>query len=398
MEDLPITGNGKVDRNALPPPADSVVEECSRYEPPATDLEHRLVALWSSLLKRERVGVTDPFFEIGGHSLLAAEMFSRMEREFNIRLPLASLFQHGTIRELARLIAEARLPRDLVSVVTLQAGKVGLPLYLLPSVGGELLFGRRLIQALGPDLTVLGLQPSLRPAEIDAYRDFRMTAAGFVRALRVHQPQGPYALLGYSYGGLMGYEITRQLGEMGENVDLLAILDTGPGNRGVTVGWRDAIPWTAGFLANLPLYLREEMGSFSARRLWDSVARRIRRAGRILRSKMHRETSKVLLDDVVNIDHVPTRNRELMMTIYAAFRDYMPPKYPCKVTLFRANTRPLLGKFSADLGWKRFVAEVEIHPIAGNHESILHSPRVEPLARLLREKLDERSVDGRSEM
>ena len=100
------------------------------------------------------------------------------------------------------------------------------------------------------------------------------------------------------------------------------------------------------------------------------------------------ERYAVELDDVFDVSRVLTQNRELMGTVFAAFRDYVPSRYPAKLTLFRARTRSLLSDFLPDLGWSRFVDDPDIYQIDGNHETILHAPHVNELARLLGERLD----------
>jgi thioesterase domain-containing protein len=200
----------------------------------------------------------------------------------------------------------------------------------------------------------------------------------------VYQPHGPYALTGFSYGGFLAFEVACLLRETGEAVDLLAIIDTGPERRGL--GSRGGGAWInlTRILANLPHWIREEFRDFSPGR-WISNARR--KLSYLCRRLTSRCRISVRLDDLFDVSRIPTQNRELMQTVFAAFRDYTPRRYPGKLTLFRARTRPLLSASSPDLGWSRFVEELEVRPINGNHETILHPPHVSELARHLREVL-----------
>jgi thioesterase domain-containing protein len=186
----------------------------------------------------------------------------------------------------------------------------------------------------------------------------------------------------------MAFEVACLLNESGETIDLLAVIDTGPGMRGYQPRFGDL--WTRLFrvVANLPLWLREEIRDFSARRLCSSLARKLRHLHRWLASGGRKSRE---LDDVIDVSKLPAQNIELMSTVYAAFRDYVSRHYAGKLTLFRANTRSLLSGCSHDLGWGRFVEALDVRRINGNHETILHRPHVNELARQLGALLEDRT-------
>ena len=382
---LPLTSSGKVNRHALPAPDDSRPELETGYVAPRNGVEQQLASIWCELLPVDRVGIDDDFFQLGGHSLMAVRLFARMEKTFGQKLPLAVLFQQGTIRHLATLLAESGGEAPVAKVLELQPKGEGRRLFLMPSIGGELLFSKPLLDEFGTRFPVLGLQPALSPRNLEQFQDFRTTATHFVSALRAYQPHGPYALAGFSYGGFMAYEVACQLDELGETVDLLAVIDTGPGRRGLPPGRGDRLSRLPRILANLPPWLREELRDISVSRWIGSAGRKLRHVRRRLTS-MERYTAE--LDDVFDASRVLTQNRELMRTVFAAFRDYIPERCSVKLTLFRARTRSLLGDSSLDLGWSRFVDDPDVCHINGNHETILHSPHVKELARQLSERLD----------
>jgi thioesterase domain-containing protein len=251
-----------------------------------------------------------------------------------------------------------------------------------------------LIEELGTDHPVFGIQPALTAKHLDQFRSLPVTTANIVRALREFQPCGPYALAGYSYGGFLAYEAACQLQTLAERVDLLVILDTGPGTIGLRRRLRDQHRWFAAAAANLPHWLREEARDLSLGRLGRSAWRKLKFASRCLRGRLLHGRQPVLweLDDMFGVEHIPSQNHELMRTVFAAFRDYVPGPYRGTLTLFGASTRPLLGAFDTDLGWSRFADQVKLRTISGNHESILSRPNVLPLARQLRELLD--GLDG----
>jgi thioesterase domain-containing protein len=261
----------------------------------------------------------------------------------------------------------------------------GRPLFLMPSIGGQLLFSKKLLDKLRIRSPVLGFETELAPRNLEQVRDFRTTAGHIVVALQEYQPHGPYALAGFSYGGFLAFEVACQLNEIGETVDLLAMIDAGPEWRGLQQGVGERVKKLSRIVVNLPFWLREELRDFTARRFIADVRRKLRYLGRSLRSV---EQTKVEFDDVFDVSSKSTQNRELMRTVFAAIRDYKPRFYSGKLTLIRATTRPLLSGSSPDLGWSRFVDALDVRHIKGNHLTILHPPHVSELARQLGELLD----------
>src|SRR5262249_757059 len=158
----------------------------------------------------------------------------------------------------------------------------------------------------------------------------------------------------------------------------------GPERRGL--GSRAGGAWInlTRILANLPHWVREEFRDFSPGRWISSARRKFRYLCRRLTSKGR---ISVRLDDLFDVSRIPAQHRELMQTVSAAFRGSTPRRYPGKLSLFQAQTRPLLSASSPDLGWSRFVEDLDVRRIRGNHETILHPPHVSELARHLREFL-----------
>jgi thioesterase domain-containing protein len=259
-------------------------------------------------------------------------------------------------------------------------------LFLMPSITGGLLGFRNLIEELGGRFPVIGIQPVLAARNLEHFKDFRTTADCFVRALRAYQPHGPYALAGYSYGGLMAFEVACLLTELGEKVDLLAVLDSGPGRRGLEPPSGDRWRRLSGIAANLPFWMREEFLQFSASQFAGRAARKLRRFYRLMASGGR---ARIELDDLFNANHIQSPDRELMRAALVAFYDYVPRPYTGKLTLFRAKARPLLSGSSRDLGWDRFAEMLEVRQTNGRHGSILHPPHVGELARQLGELLDD---------
>ena len=385
LEAIPLTPSGKIDRQALPTPDDSRPQLETKYVAPSTPIEKQLANIWADVLGIENIGIHDNFFALGGHSLMAVRLFTRIESTFARRIPLAMLFQHGTVHHLAGLLAESRPETDPVSLVKIKPKGEGRAVYLMPSINGELLFSKSMIEEMGIHFPVFGLQPALSPKNLEHFRDFRTMATLYVSALRAFQPNGPYALVGFSFGGFLAYEVAYQLREMGETVDLLAVIDTGPGQRGLRLSAYERLRGLLRNLSNFPRYLREVLRNFSPSRLNRSVGRKLRYQLRRLASG---QQYKVEVYDVLDANQVKTQNIELMRTVFAALQDYIPSRCSVKLSLFRAKTRPLKGDSSRDLGWSRFVDDLDVCSINGTHDTILQPPNVNELAKQLTERLD----------
>ena len=182
----------------------------------------------------------------------------------------------------------------------------------------------------------------------------------------------------------MAYEIACILTELGKKVDLLAVIDVGPVQSGHKPKFGDRLRYLAQVLRNLPFWARDEFLDFSAQRLVSSGIRNLRR---ICRHVVSVGRVRIELDDVIDTSHIPSKNLELMNVLFAAFRDYVPRAYAGKLTLLRAQTRPLLSGRPRDLGWGSLANSIEIHQINGNHESILNRPHIVELTRQLSQLL-----------
>jgi amino acid adenylation domain-containing protein len=378
IEKLPLTSSGKINRRGLPAPDDSRPELETGYAIPRNPIEQQLVSIWSQVLGIQEIGIHDNFFALGGHSLLAVRLFAHIEKLFGRSLPLAMLFQHGTIGQLAELLVESRPDSDIATVLSLHPEGDGRPLFMMPTIGGGAMVSRALFPFLGSRFPIFGLQLSLAPQNLNHFRDFRATASCIVKALLKFQPHGPYALAGFSYGGMMAFEVACQLNELGENVDLLAVIDTGPGRQGLDLHWNERWTTMSRIAMNMPSWLREELRTFSASQFTERSTRKLRQLFRVIASK---GLAKKELDDVFDLGRIPIQNRALPQALYDGFRDYIPRPYSGRLTLIRAQTGPLLHGRLKDLGWNRFVSSLDIRPVPGNHETIWHPPHVNELAR-----------------
>lgn len=223
---LPVTPNGKLDRSALPLPDTAVVPERADQAPQGK-LEQQLARIFAELLQRESVGRDDNFFDLGGHSLLAVRLLGQIRRRLRHSLPLAALFNGPTVAQLAqRCRHEADADSATPAVLVTGRDRSGVPLFLIHPIGGHVLCYRPLAAAI-KDSPVYALAAD-GDALVEGAPTLEAIASRHLARLLDVQPQGPYRVGGWSFGGLVAWEIARQLRERGQDVIQIALLDTYP--------------------------------------------------------------------------------------------------------------------------------------------------------------------------
>jgi hypothetical protein len=219
-----LTRNGKLDDRMLPEPTRDAVAETVAYAPPRDPTERALCRIWAEVLGVGRIGIDDDFFSAGGHSLLAARVFSRIDAELRRSLPLGALFEFPTVRQLAkRLRACAAAPSSCLVAIT--RGGTLPPVHVVPGVFGNVIGFADLGRALGPAQPLYGLQSVGLDGADEPFQSIEAMARHYLGAIGKVQPRGPYALIGSCFGATVAYEMARQLLMRGETVAYLGLLD-----------------------------------------------------------------------------------------------------------------------------------------------------------------------------
>ena len=378
---FPQTPNMKIDRKALPAPERDRASLGGVFEPPRTSVEAALAGLWARTLGIERVGRQDNFFDLGGDSLLAVQLFLQIEEEFGQKLSIATLFQARTLEQLAAQIDERpSASQGWTSLVAIQPNGSKPRLFFVHGAGGNVLLYRQLAHHLGPDYPFYGLQSRGLDGKQPYLTCVQDMAMHYMKEIRALQPEGPYYVGGYCMGGTVAYEIAQRLRQAGQEVNLLALLDT-YNYDGLTqahsLGERLS-RWTQ-FLSfqwmNIAqLHGRDRLSYFSEK-FWTATkqeAARLRvkvsNMSRIIHRQNGKTFAKRFLEDIND---------------RAGF-EYKPRPYDGKLTLIKPH-RNYTFYNDPHMGWTSLTARgLEIIDLPVNPGAMLVEPYVQILAERLR--------------
>jgi len=376
LDALPLNPNGKVDRRALATQkwqSASVAPDETIAVAPRDQLELQVTQIWEQVLGINSVGIRDNFFEIGGHSLLAARLLAEIEKIFGKNLPLSVIFQSPTVEQLADILREPEWSSPSPSMVVIQPGTGSYkpPLFCIHVLGRGLEFYRPLLNHLEQSQAILGLSTQIMDKKLAPPNRVEELAAYYIKEMQNFQPHGPYFLLGVSFGGTVAFEMARQLDAKGQKVALLGLLDTyGPdvfkhlhqikrSQRAMKV-----LHLTPG------LFLRKAQSNLAGK-----VENITDQAWRIS-SKFYEAMGRPLPIYAENLSHSDLNNE--------ALRHYTAGVYLGKATIFKAVESAILFGADRELGWGEVITGgIEIHDIPSDHLGMLKEPHV----RILGEKL-----------
>jgi amino acid adenylation domain-containing protein len=388
MQKLPLTPNGKVDRRALPAPSSLTADIGLTYIAPRSLLEHKLAHIWEEIFNLRPIGVTDNFFDLGGHSLLAVRVMAQVHKQLGQRLPLSLLFEATTIEKLAAALLQQTEPAVTRPLVAIQPEGDQRPFFCVHPIGGQVLVYQQLARCLGSEQPFYALQAPEFTDIGAAYISIEEMAAHYIQAIREVQPEGPYLLGGYSFGGYVAFEMARQLTRQAQPVSLLAILDT----------------WSPSLYQRLPeeddeVFLLTMLARVRARQQGRDLilsAEEIRHLGPDERLLFVLEQVKKagLLDDNITAEVGIPYIRSYMTgykTRQKAIFQYVPEVYPGRITLLRCaeedqEALESLQRFGGDtsdpsFGWSALSPyAVDVRTVPGFHERMLQPPYVDAVA------------------
>jgi amino acid adenylation domain-containing protein len=394
LDVFPVTPNGKIDYHALPAPDMTRHGDREELVAARNTTEEKLLNIWEELLNKHPIGVNDSFFELGGHSLIAVHMFTRINREFGVNLPLATLFQESTVEHLANVIQRTKTGRKTwSSLIAIETQGDHSPFFCVHGLTGDILWFRELAQCLAPDYPFYGLQSHGLDGIQNPLARIEEMASSYVEEIRQLQPKGPYYLGGASFGGTVALEMAQQLLAQGEQVSLLAIFDHSPPNikldndngflkRRMTIAFR--------IVKNFPHWFREFV-KLGPSRMLSRINRILRLIQKVKGQKGIDRVGQFDAEDLIDFAPELSAHRQQLITCnYQALKSYIPQPYAGQVTLFRALNRPLLNTYDPETGWQKLApGRVDIYDIPSSHEGMFKKPQVAYLAEKLRACLEQ---------
>lgn len=333
---FPLNRNGKVDRQALPAPSMSHHPIPARHVAPRNAEEHALATIWSTVLGADNISVLDNFFELGGHSMTGLRLLAQVEEQFGRALPLNALFQAPTIDQFAKLITTEKPAVEWTNLVAIQSEGDRIPFFCVHGDEANYFIPRHLGKGQ-PFYAYFHQGEDGLPIRYTKVEDI---ASHFIKELLSVRPEGPYLLGGYSFGGIVAYEMACQLRSKGQDVPLLALFDTYSPHAYIEV-------------------MRAEQ------KLHDPLKQMI------MRRMVRREQGQG------RINSLKLRHFHIIDTYDKAIRAYAPPPYAGPLTMYKAVS----SSGPEDMGWSKHVTgDLDIHVLPGDHSSMIKEPFVEELA------------------
>jgi amino acid adenylation domain-containing protein len=375
LKEMPLTSNGKMDRNALPQPDLTTARTITSL--PSTEEELKLAKIWAEVLGVSAVGTDDNFFDLGGHSLLLVRLFSRINREFETSLPITMIFETRTLSELAKALKNKVRVSSLVPVQTLGTKP---PLFMAHSY----LLYRGLSTALGPDQPFYGL----RELEEDGDLSIKDRALRYITDMRKVQPQGPYRIAGWCAAGPLAVEIATQLLMAGDKIALLLLFDSWlPGyaekmqSKERSRHWFPVLNAIRSKLALHRIRMKglgiRSRAQYTFGQLWRIIKGKrdqfyIRHWGRMSR-----------LSDALNIP-LPQFMHNTTIQTFAALSQFRAESMPVAMTLVRARQTGQIPGASESCGWEQVASSgVRVLWAPGDHETMFVGDRLKITAELV---------------
>ena len=415
---------------ALPEMAVANGDPTSAFVAPRDAMEIQMARLWEELLPIERVGAHDNFFELGGSSFLATKLFLRVQEVMGQELPLSTLLEAKTVAGMVQVLREKSAGRLWSQTVTMKPGRAGVDtLFFVPGAGGSLIRLDTLMGLLDDSLPVVAFQlPGLDGAQ-EPFESITAGARYFIEVMQALQPAGPYQLCGYSWGGMVAFEMAQQLVQAGHEVQFLGLIDTPAQHPNYAIlktavfksanwlGWSEPRCDSAFLAIRDKLYRLEYFSRKGVQVLQEKGPGHVMVAGaRKFKGVGYKLAQKVSLrftapsgtdgapqdgDQPAGDDqagdfwsrfNLDAQRLKFVRANDRAIRLHVPQSYPGKAFLFRSSKgyrNPLNRSAAPQLGWTAVIKEgLKSSMIPGDHLGMLVEPNVKLLAAKLQAAMD----------
>lgn len=383
LEKMPRTLNDKIDRVALLE-YKSTSENKQEHTAPRTSEEKLVATIWQESLKKEHIDIFSNFFEMGGHSIMAVNVMIKIEKETGKRIPLSALFQHSTVEKFAKLLnTESKILSDHLVPIKPKGNKT--PLFMVHGAGLNILNFAHVINHFDEDQPVYGFQ-GIGPNGYDNwFESIEAMAACYIDSIVKVNPKGPYAIAGFSFGGVVAFEIARQLKEQGKTVSTIALLDTYVDSSYYHASYQQKklVRYYDHTYKRL-VYLMEMLTS------WKSLKLRFNAKKEYIQKKYFGLKDIITEQEAIALEQF----KEAALRVDKIVDSYHLKPQDLEVDLFRAKDDENFKLDPTHLGWKKIALKgVKIHNITGNHLGIVAPPNDKVLAKMIQAILDKRHAN-----
>lgn len=361
------------------------------YIAPRNSIELQLAQMWEQVLEIQPISIIDNYFDLGGDSLRALRLFDLIEQTFGKKLSLATLIQAPTLEQLAEVLGQETESVPFTSLVPIQPSGSKPPLFCMHGNGAHVLAFQDLAQYLGADQPFYGLQARGVDGVSTPLNRIEDMAAAYIEEIRAVQPEGPYYLAGFSSGGVVAFEMARQLHAKGEKVAFVGLLDT----------------FVPGCFKKVTV---PEWFSRQWRNFWRfGLKHPVKMAYRSLQRKWYFVYWNIYLLLASSLPYFWHR-KYVGYSIRKAMRTYKFQPYAGKLTLFRATEVPGKGWYyypsgmptpddwytkDPEYGWGSLAeGGLETHDLPGNHSTILKEPHIQVLSNTLEACLEKARTEA----
>ena len=369
LDAMPLTANGKVDRRALPAPDRDAAPTASATVTARTHAEKQVSEIWEEIFHRPQIGVTENFFDLGGHSILAVKLMAKIRRVFGKQLPLNALFEAPTIAQLAKHVEDAERTLGRHTLVSIQAAGSRPPIFWIPGGAALGLFRLRpIVTRLGAEQPVYGLGSS-HPQTLADVESVEQRSRKYLELVRRVQPHGPYCFAGFCAGGLVAYEMAQQATDDGEAVAFVGMINSSFPRY--PVGRVDRLLLKAQRLRHQIRAARASGTSLVAYARQKIAARRTTKAEQRTLAAVTRQVRQTGFQQDAS-----AHNQVLLNATVEAFERYEPRSYGGAITLFVSDDEAFAGvsrHLDPRLRWTRYAAVLEVRTFPGGHDNVLEA-------------------------
>ena len=364
---FPKSPNGKIDIKTLPKVDATRENEEKKLVAPRNTIEKCLKEIWNETLHIEQISIHDNFFDLGGHSLLAVQMITQIEKRLGVNMPVSALMKSPTIARLGMLISRNQSnPESQDTIVSIKEEGSQPPMFFLHTPSGHVLSYYKLAAGLPADYPVYGLQIDGLGSNGKPYYSLKDMARYYAGEIRKFKPYGPYYLGGYCFGGLVAYEVARELKSQGQEVDMVFLIGSRfPLNNfpKIIIGENETVPIIEKTLKSKGFFLKKRLLKFA----WLKVF------------QLYRSKNWVL----------PKRIKDYKLIHHEMIANHHPQSYDGDVILIQPDSKSHKEHIRTLNSWKKLVTgKVHDYRVAGDQAELLKAPAVDELTSLIGKLLE----------